>query len=631
MIIGDLKGNMGDAVRKLAEACGRGKEVVEYGCGPLAEVKNLLAYMGDEDIRSFFEGLVEEVASGDSRSWGLKGAQAAADIAILCRYLSHAVDKRFWPTFSMVCELMDNPFEACKLYTIFLENFYDENDIKQKKFVSSIEGNAFHVLRKLERKDGKFLPIKAEKTYSEQTTWNAQAFRMASRSFLEAPGVAEHFSAHGAKGIDLEKDIMSGKIILLRFDALTGKVGATLTRRLLAEAYRIVLRTTIEQRGGKLFFVILDEFQEFADFSDNAGSDKNFVALAREFGGCILAATQSKASLGCKVGNDMLVESFIGNCNNIISFYGHDTATQELVNRYDPKTRLNKLKPGQVFAATYDSATRTHRHGLDTVNKAYRETAEILASVTLPAPIVPERPRPLSLFGLIEGLEQELERKKRETEEAEKARKAAEEVERRRQDEEEKRSTAAVARMLGCPTDADRDFPYEEDDPASNVEPDPDDYEYDQSEEEAEKKESDMGKEDNGFAAELRKEFPELFAEDFHELGIPKGWREFVKSALRMFCDMDFGVKIRAMSMNSQGMLKTYLDDNSGHAREILDRLFAPAAGLCMICGKKLPEDVVGKTDDDNEPEFVPVCGDCLQKYDEGGKPPFETPEGCPF
>lgn len=118
---------------------------------------------------------------------------------------------------------------------------------------------------------------------------------------------------------------------------------------LLTEAYRAILDSKFAKiRGNKLFFVVLDEFQEIANLGDGIGSDKNFVALAREFGGCFLAGTQSLSALTCKVGKSFPVESFASNCNSVLSFYSHDLSTQELMARYDSRIRLNSLNPGQL-------------------------------------------------------------------------------------------------------------------------------------------------------------------------------------------------------------------------------------------------------------------------------------------
>lgn len=279
----------------------------------------------------------------------------------------------FWPTLAMVGEMINDQQKASELYNLYLENHYDETDERQRKFVTSIDNNKFHLLR---RKKAGFPGSNSgslDRTQEEQITWNMQAIRLAMRSFIEAPGIRENFSAYAYPGIELTSDIDAGKIILIRFDSGSGKVGATLTRQLLSEAYRHVM-------SRDRFFVVLDEFQEYANFSDSAGSDKNFVALVREFCGSLIAATQSLSALTCKVGNSMPVEAFLGNCNSIMSFYSHDAATQELAMRYNGRIRLNRLKPGQLFAVTYDSASRAHRHSLEKVNRGYREITQLLAA-----------------------------------------------------------------------------------------------------------------------------------------------------------------------------------------------------------------------------------------------------------
>lgn len=577
LIMGDIKGSLGPSVRKLAANCGRAGDVVEYGSDPLAERKNMLAFMSDDGIRSYFESMVNEIASGDGRIWALKGAVIAADCAILMRLVA---EKRngFWPTMSMVNEMINDQFRASEFYNLFLDEYYDESDERQRRFVTAIDNNRFHILVRVKKSQKSNFPgsksdkdNKLDRSYEEQLTWNMQTIRLALRSFLEAPGIERNFSAYASPGINLPGDIDAGKIILLRFDARSGQTGATLTRRLLSEAYRHVL-------SGKMiperFHVVLDEFQEYADFSDSAGSDKNFVALAREFGGSFIAGTQSVAALTCKVGNNMPVEAFLGNCNSIMSFYSHDAATQELVCRYNPRVRLNRFKPGQLFAVTYNSSGRIHNHNMESVNKGYRELASLLASL----PDLPEvrddgAVADRSWTWLADSLKKEIESRKEEEK-----RMQAEEQERRLEQEREEREREAAERRRRQEEERQRQLRSQPRD-AWDLPDDGDDR----------KSGSDCVEEKlDPFVAKLRDDFPDLFSKRFIKADIPDGWKSFAVEALQLFKSTGMRIaKISSLTFDSGVMRVSTESYNESAADEVLNSILSKSRTLCMICGKE--------------------------------------------
>lgn len=625
MIIGDLKGSVGAAVRKMAQKCGRSLEVVEYGSGPLAKKVNLLAYMSEDGIRSYMEYMADDMCPDtNGKVWAKKGAQNGADIAILLRMMNK-YDEVWEPSLYRINELLNNPYDASRLYTIWVENYYDKNDEKQRQFVNAVESNTFHILKKLERdrRANQYKPHSGDRTYEEQLTWNLQAIKMGLRTFLEAPGIAANFSAQGAPGIDLFSDIMAGSIILLRFDSLTGKTGTFLIRSLLSEAYKIVLKTTLEQRGGKFFHVILDEFQEYGDYSDNPGGDKNFIALGRECGACFTAATQSMSSMVCRAGNPMPVESFVGNCNNILSFYSHDSSTQQLVARYDEKIKLNKLEPGKLFAVHYDSITRKHEHGVEKLDKAYKDMCALLDSVQLP----PEKPLEdaqtsiPTMTSLIDQLFEHIEAKKRE------------EQEKQRLERENARKEYLRAHANDHENDEDdsdvyddpyEDTDYEDDDPDEDVDDedvkdiDPEIYAaivdtYEDKNYNTEAGCMEMESCKNPFAEELCSAFPQFFSESFDEADIPVGWRAATVNTFHMFAATGLTADIGELIFE-EGKVTAVLDGGSTEAESLLNKMLERVSGLCIICGQNI--DKCGCASDEGNPgSNIPVCPVCLQKY----------------
>lgn len=616
MLIGDHKGTMEKAVHKMAKKLGRLDDIVEYGCGQDAVKVNILAYMSEDGMRSFFEQMADRVSPGnDSKIWAQKGAQNAADCVILLRWMAKH-NPAFEPTLGRVYEMLNNIFDASRIYTVFLENYYDANDERQRQFVNAVNNNCFHIMKKLERsfRTKEFKPYKEmdDSQYNQQVTWNLQAIKMGLRAFLEAPGIAEHFSVPGAPGIDLETDIIAGKIILLRFDSLSGQTGTFLTRALLSEVIKIVLRYKMEQRNGKFFHIILDEFQEYADFSDNAGSDKQLVALGREFGVEMTAATQSMSSLVCKVGSSAAVESFVGNCNNILSFYNHDAATQELIFRYDHKIKLNKLSPGNLFAVHYDSSTRRHKHGIQKLDKAYKEMCALLESVPDSIHIEheeednPEANIPLS--SLLDRLIEDIDAKKR--------------VEQERQKAEQWEAAMKLESTLSHDHEdvdwesKDKNSKSEEDEDAEEEKIEMNDDFFDGYIDEADnsdKNANECSAREKLFAEELSSTFPKLFDINFEYADIPAGWREFTLKTLQMFAATGLSARIETLS-NAQGNLVVNLVDGSMFAEYVLNTLLKGASSLCMICGENIDKfeyDTNGVYRDSH----IPLCSNCLQKY----------------
>lgn len=179
MIVCDIKGNLSE-VRKFAKLYGRENDVVEYGCGPMAERRNVLASMDSNNVRKFFESLVKNDWSSDQdASWNLKGALIAADCVILLRFMAKDCPG-LEPDLAMINEMINDQFNTCVLYTRFLEEVYDKENVGQRQFVTAIENNCFHFFRKLEKGlMGEFKMFEADVSYYEQVTWNMQGIRNA--------------------------------------------------------------------------------------------------------------------------------------------------------------------------------------------------------------------------------------------------------------------------------------------------------------------------------------------------------------------------------------------------------------------------------------------------------------------
>ncbi|MDE7371547.1 MAG: type IV secretory system conjugative DNA transfer family protein, partial [Desulfovibrio sp.] len=186
--VADIKGNMRAQVRALAGRCGREGDIVEYGTGPAALRLNILSGMDRHAMYSFFETLTLQSFrnASDQLDWHLKGVNVAADCGHLLLLLS-GLDPMFEPNIVTISEMLMRPAEALKLYKLFRTRVYDRTNEEHALFVGSVEANRFHVL-KARSENGK----SSETTTDEQMTWTLQSVRQALKSFLDAPGIAEH-------------------------------------------------------------------------------------------------------------------------------------------------------------------------------------------------------------------------------------------------------------------------------------------------------------------------------------------------------------------------------------------------------------------------------------------------------
>lgn len=290
------QGQYGDDIGKLAAACGRSADIVEYGSGPCANRVNLLRTMTTDGRRRFLEDLSCENFNSNNKQWAEKGAHIVADCVALLDFFAPAIPG-LDPTIGLIADMLDNFGETASLWKTFRKSVFSNDNPAHRRFVSRVANNKFHIFH---YGDDKIAGIGSSRaTWDEQVTWNLQGIRMGLRSFLDAPGVLENFCAQDAPGLDVARDVMDGRLILVRFGLATGPVGAKLTRLITSEVYRTILGYGLEQRG-KEFFVLMDEFQELADLSNGRFSDKNFIALARSYGGIFVGLTQSLTSIRCE-------------------------------------------------------------------------------------------------------------------------------------------------------------------------------------------------------------------------------------------------------------------------------------------------------------------------------------------
>ncbi|MDE5831492.1 MAG: hypothetical protein K2H64_00630 [Desulfovibrio sp.] len=383
----DVKGNLRSKSLALIRDAGRENYYLELGTSLSAQKLNILKGWSIHTLRAFFEAIIMDFFDGEStnKDWVMRGVMQTVDCVLTLFFLSQKYPE-FDPNIRLVLDMLESPAEAVKIYNLFKSRIYDPNNIDHERLKSSVENNHFHVLKTDSEK--------RDHTFDEQQTWNLNTARSALRAYLETPGIESNFCCQGAPGIDMASWLCQGKLVVLRFDLDSGKAGRAFSRLMIEAFYAAVRDLGLLRFKERKFFICIDEFQEVCDLSNNRFSDTNFISVAREFNCAFIAATQSMAALIAKGQTGAAVDAFVANCNQRILLYQDDPVTQEVARRYDPDIQLSKLKRGEAFAITYKQQSRKHEHGIETLNKAFSTTHDLVSDVDpydLPVPATPAK------------------------------------------------------------------------------------------------------------------------------------------------------------------------------------------------------------------------------------------------
>lgn len=606
--VADIKGNMRAQVRALAERCGREADIVEYGTGSGALRLNILNGMDRHAMYSFFEGLTLQSFRNASEhlDWHLKGVNVAADCGHLLRLLS-ALDPMFEPNIVTISEMLMRPAEALKLYKLFKGRVYDRDNEEHALFVGSVEANRFHVLKE-RTENGK----SSETTTDEQMTWTLQSVRQALKSFLDAPGIAGHFAAHGAPGLDMGHILKENKVALLRFGLDTGPIGAALARVLLSRFYAAAYAMGRDLPIGRKCFVAIDEFQEVADFSDGPFSDVSFISQAREFNGIFLASTQSMSALMQRGNSPVSVEAFTSNCNGRVLFYSDDPLTNAMAARYDKDVELNHLEPGTAFVIHYDKAQRSHRFGIETLQEAFASTRDVLGVQEAPSPVdAPDAPVRPSLRALVNRSGDELRS-------AHAGQKPGAPARERFQKEEKEEDTASTS-LTEMEQKQGPDTTHRRED-AHCVQ------------EKEEKMTKVMLK--NGLA----EKFPQFFTNEEVSISIPVGWRAFAERAFTAFAATGLEVTLVSVGLSGNTLRAVEAENATNRLRRsesgatrFLNSLLRRSEAICALCGEPITaadQDAAETAPQRERPDedffnsgsdSLPICRKCLHQYELDG------------
>ena len=362
----DIKGNMTKRLRALCTYFKRYDDVVELGVGPEATRFNFLANLDNAAVYEFFDKLTFKcVGPGHNTAFYKAGVRVATDLVKLCRFMAFR-DGRYTPTLETILELMTNFPLAAELFKVF--EFLAES-FEEKRLAKQIRNNCFHPCL--------WTPYDSNnrsENYDDQANYQTRATTNPLKALLQSPGIKHGFCSAEDGALDIENLIYNKKkIVTLRFGSRSGSAGEDLTRFCLSEYYKAVFVRGLGLDVGEKTFLVMDEFQDFADFgSFNALNDNAFVAKSREFNNIFVAASQSVSALITRGFLPAKIESFINNCNNRIFMYCDDPWTQEVSRRHSIVS-LTKLGPGEAVTVKFNIALRQHECGLDTLQNAHDE------------------------------------------------------------------------------------------------------------------------------------------------------------------------------------------------------------------------------------------------------------------
>ncbi len=380
----DIKNNMTEKIKAIAAHYGREGDVIELGSEDTALPMNILHGMQLHEVYDFLYTLMQDISNphDHNKHFHMRGLGMTKDLVHLLLHLV-TLEPRCAPTVSNISQLINDFPLAAELFNLFAENtqyFASESAPISliQALIRAVKSNRFHVC------NDSYASQRDQSTHGEQTTFALGAIRDALHAFLQTPGFVENFSASNGQGyttaFSMQKMLQQKKIVVLRFSHATGSMGARMARYLTEQFYQAVYATGLSLPKEQYSFVILDEFQQFADLGDGRFSDANFVAQAREFNCIFMAATQSMSALVTQRHDIHRVWQFVANCNNRIIFYSDDKMLQEMVERYDDNVKLNCLE-NEVFVIRYDGQRRRHMHGIESLQNAHDHMQDVLTGV----------------------------------------------------------------------------------------------------------------------------------------------------------------------------------------------------------------------------------------------------------
>jgi len=395
-VILDIKGNLREQTRVLAQRCGREDDIVEFGSDITANKVNLLAGLRLHEIRELFKAIAVQGLERDPNIfWHEKGATHATDVAHVLYSLSRIAprshfSRQFIPTLKTVYAVLTNRALAKGLWQFYsFEKARLQQNAGNRKmqhildteetFSNAIQSDNFHVL----------IPkTTSSRSYEEQITWNLQRLLSQLSALKMTHAVMDRFSSRNEDAMPLDFDDLvyrQKKIVLIHFSPDCGTAGSILSRCLKERFYQAVLRRGRMLAKGQYTFLVGDEFQEIVDVNPGIRlNDMGFFSVSREFRNINIIATQSIASLYAR-GSKNAITSLLGNCTTKIFLQNSDAATQTWGRDMQCAGDIKSLGRGECLIEGIDMQGNVVSRR-DSVNNAHASVAGILARQTAGQP-----------------------------------------------------------------------------------------------------------------------------------------------------------------------------------------------------------------------------------------------------
>ena len=392
-IILDIKGNLRNAVRAAAAACGREDDIIEIGSAPNATPVNILSGVKPHVREELFMTLTNhgESKNSDHYYWTNKGGKSAADLAYIAAAIAHIAQhchfsRQFTPTLQLVDAALCNFSLAQGMYVFFkaelnaMKKQYKDKVpqflIDADHFCSSVESDTFHLFLSEESKSGR-----ARSDHSEQVTWRLSNLVMRLSQIKNTRDIMRKFSSIGEDAIPLDfRQLVykQRKIVLVHFSIDCGLPGEIISKIIKERYYQSVMQYGLNLPEGEYTFMVGDEFQEIVDANPTTRlNDKAFFGMSRQFHNINMIASQSVASL-YDMGAKTAIAALLANCTHKILLQSSDPVTINWVSGFRPDaSTLRTLQRGQCLVESLDE-DGTVVSETDGLNTSYASVRDIL-------------------------------------------------------------------------------------------------------------------------------------------------------------------------------------------------------------------------------------------------------------
>lgn len=547
-LVVDVKGNMANYVRKIANEHGRLGDVVEFGPGPAATPINIFWGMPMYDVEKLFRIMFQfdKVDNGHSHnsSFHEEGLQKVLDCLELYLTMCRKLGMDF--QFGMFNRIINDFLLTQKIHAHYRNNLYDPNSLDEQKLVARIDGDGLHYILPA-NKD----PKHRSKDWAEQNSYRMKVIKTCIERFMRFPALIRNFLGGSKENFDIAERIYQKKqIVVLRLATELGTTGEQIARWVMHEYYQAVYRNGKSLSTGQYTFCVADEVQDFYSSNrDDPLNDNSFVSKCREFNCINIYGTQSVSAMAARADRGWAdCAALIGNCNVRVFLYSDDPSTKSLAPKRLPD--LESLSAGRANMAKYDVESREHLYGTVGTQGMFRELQELFArqAGNVPETVVIEACQHLTEDEKASELDMVTEQ------------------------------SAILTGAAAAPKEGK----------AMNTQG------TTQRLEDLVGTSTSLSVTEKNIVSMFR-EFPEYFAPaaTANDLAIPAGWLEQVRRALLMMRQAGLAGRISRFNLNTEHIrpfIEVIDDDNSKIFVKAMNNILENTRNMCMICGNSMEQ-----------------------------------------